>query len=350
MELKVVKDTCLGHEVFRGSAPASEILRASWIDFHDPDSNPQGYQRPFSKERSVRAAGYAEAVADAFWPESILAIRSNEEVDDDDEKVYWEFRPLEGTEDRFGTLTVDFNADGSTLIADEPVPWRRAFAQVDCQHRLGSMGASSKVVTLCIFPDLSRHQEAVIFRTINRYQRKIDTSLVDTIILLTDPSAPPHIRWAFDLDLDAGSPFYRKVDTGGRGRTETLIKLSGLNQSLHLLIPQRLVVQATPTQLYTFARNYWLVVKRMWPTAFGDKKGYKLTTNPGIRGLSRFGREILKCNLAAQNFTQTRIRAAFADDPTHVNWSVTGPLKDATGKGAERLVFEYLIEQNGQPV
>jgi len=83
--LPVIKDTCLGYTVFRGSAPASQLLKASWIDFHDPDSNQHGYQRPFDKKRSKKAADYAAGAEKPFWPESILAIRVNDEVDDDAE-------------------------------------------------------------------------------------------------------------------------------------------------------------------------------------------------------------------------------------------------------------------------
>ncbi len=78
IRIDVVEDVCLGYRVYRGSVRACDLESAMWIDFHDEEINPIGYQRPFNEERSREAAQYAEQQTDAFWPESILAIRSNE--------------------------------------------------------------------------------------------------------------------------------------------------------------------------------------------------------------------------------------------------------------------------------
>jgi hypothetical protein len=56
LTLTVIRDQCLGHEIFRGSAPAGGLVDASWIDFHDPNENVEGYQREFDLDRSRLAA------------------------------------------------------------------------------------------------------------------------------------------------------------------------------------------------------------------------------------------------------------------------------------------------------
>lgn len=350
LRLEVLRDTCLGHEVFRGSAPAGQLLEASWIDFHDPDNNPEGYQRPFDRPRSGRAAEYAESVPDAFWPECVLAIRDNAEVEDKEERVDHKFTPVRGSDGRYGFLDVTYSADRTTLINGRHEPWRRAFAQVDCQHRLGSMEGSKKLVTFCIFPRLLRRDEAIIFRTINARQRKISTSLVDAIILLTDPNRPVHVKWAWDLGIDAGSPFNRQVWTGGRGRPPSshLITLAGLRQTLQILVPGRLLIGQDPDHWYPWVRGFWRVVKSLWPREFADQKKYKLQTVPGQRGLAQFGQHIFRKVLPVQDYRQKTIKAEFSDG-SKIDWSVKGPFELATGKGGQREVYRALVGAYGLP-
>ena len=189
IRLKVIRDTCLGHEVFRGSTRARDLVEASWIDFHDPYQNTYGYQRAFDTRRSKKARTYADETDKPFWPESILAVRDDEDLEDE-EKVEWTFKPDVSTGGRFGTLSVTYTKGLTSNIDGQEVAWRRAFSQVDCQHRLGDMAGSPKPVTFCIFAGIDRRQEAIVFRAINENQHGIPTSLVDTIILRTDKECP----------------------------------------------------------------------------------------------------------------------------------------------------------------
>lgn len=198
IEIKVKRDTCLGYEVFRGSVEARELAPALWIDFYDQELNQYGYQRPFNTKRSEKAAEYAESEEKAFWPESILAIRDNSEVDEADDKVTYEFIPASNSAIEFGTLVVEYNENRTELVGKQEVNWRRAFSQVDCQHRLGYMMDSDKSVTVCIIPGIGRLEEARIFKIINDTQKKISTSLVDMIVMLLSKNKleEPEIHWA----------------------------------------------------------------------------------------------------------------------------------------------------------
>ena len=340
LELDAIKDTCLGREVFRGSIKAKDLLPACWIDFHDLDRNPMGYQRPFNQQRSQLAAKYAESSEGGFWPECILSIR-DEPVDDEMHQVIWTFEEVNGTNGKFGKLIVEYN-DNVENIAGQDVPWRRAFSEVDCQHRLGSMSSSSKFVTFCIFPGISRRDEAIIFKAINEKQKKIDTSLVDAIVLLNDPGAPIHIKWAYDLGIDPGSPFNKRVSTGGRNLEppDRLVSLRTLHTCLRMTIPKRFADDLGDLG-YNFVRNFWNVVARNWPGEFQDTRNSKLMTVPGLRGLSRFGRDIFYSLVVSQDFRRNRIAAEFGS-PTAVNWSTSGPLRDATGNAGGRVVYELL--------
>ena len=74
-----------------------------------------------------------------------------------------------------------------------------------------------------------------------------------------------------------------------------------------------------------------------------------MMVNPGVRALSRLGRRIFEAQVDVQDFRGGPIRNYFQKGKKDVDWSVSGPLKDATGKGAEKRVFEQLDEWFGAP-
>jgi len=115
------------------------------------------------------------------------------------------------------------------------------------------------------------------------------------------------------------------------------------------MIPRRFLDEGGAPLGYQFARNFWTVVKALWPTEFLDGRTYKLQTTPGTRGLSRFGRRILLILGETQEITEGRIRDFFKNDPSLINWGPTGPLARITGKGGEKDAFDHLIGQYGSP-
>ena len=348
LTLTVIEDHCLGHKVYRGTAKANELIKASWIDRHDIDLNQFGYQRALNKPRSERAARYANEVEGAFWPECIFALRDNVEGTNEDEKVDFTFTPLTGTDGRFGTLLVNYNPEGNIAINGTNVPWKRALSQVDCQHRLGSLEGTDHPITFCIFPGLSQLEEAIIFRTINDTQRKMPTSLVDSILLVTNQDASPHAKWAWDLGRDVGSPFYRLVWTGGSD-SPTHITLRGLKEALRRLMPSRLVKDEDPEYCYIFARNYWLAIKNLWPDEFDDPAHFKLQTTSGQGGIAAFGQRIFKAATPTQEIGQAFIERFFKNDLKSMDWSNAGPLRLATGKGGQKNVVEELEKVYAPP-
>ncbi len=356
IRIKVTEDVCLGYRVYRGSVKACDLEPATWIDFYDEEVNPLGYQRPFNEERSSEAARYAEETS-AFWPESILAIRDNEEVDNEEDRVISEFVPATAGSD-FGELIVDYNEQRTETIQGQLFKWRRAFSQVDCQHRLGKMGASDRFVTVCIIPRITRLQEAVIFKTINDKQKKISTSLVDAIIQLSQsPLVAPEVHWAFNLSRDAGSCFYKKVNMEGRNIAGQvyLVTLRTLGASISSLVGgKRYIINnmdnmADFDQFYILIRSYWNEVNNLWQREFTNVRNYKLMTVPGLKGLSRYGREAFKDALVVGN-NSTNLTGIISQVGANVmDWSSTGPLIDATGNAGIRAVFQLLVQNYGAP-
>lgn len=357
IRMQVIEDVCLSYRVYRGSVKTCDLEPATWIDFHDDQVNPIGYQRPFNEKKSIEAAQYAETQINAFWPEAILAIRTNEEVDDEDDKVTHRFVPV-STGSKFGDLIVDYNDQRVETIDGQEYKWRRAFSQVDCQHRLGKMGGSDKYVSICIIPDISRLDEAVLFKTINDKQRKISTSLVDAIIQLSQsPLDAPEIHWAFEMGRDIGSCFYKKVDTEGRNiaRLKYFVTLRTFKTSISSLVGGKSYINeymgtiADFNQFYILIRSYWNDISILWPNEFNDVKNFKLMMVPGIKGLSRYGRKMIKDAFeigSNQTDIINRIRHVGVNA---MDWSATGILQDATGNAGVKTVYDLLVNNYGIP-
>ena len=127
--------------------------------------------------------------------------------------------------------------------------------------------------------------------------------------------------------------------TGGRGLSKSgaYISLSGLHQTLRKLVPIRYVHSSNRDFCYEFIRNFWLVVRGLWPTEFGDHASYKLQTVPGQGGLAGFGQQIFRAALPAEHISQDYIREAFKGGAAKLDWdSKDGPLRLATGKGGKK--------------
>jgi DGQHR domain-containing protein len=356
IKVNVIEDSCLGYQVYRGCAKACDLEPATWIDFYDEEVNPRGYQRPFDEKRSQNAANYTEKPK-AFWPESILAIRDNSEVDDEGDKVIYKFTPV-STGSKCGELIVDYNEQRTEKIGNQVFKWRRAFSQVDCQHRLGKMSTSEKYITVCVIPEIDRREEAIIFKTINDNQKKVSTSLVDAIIQLSqNPFETPEIHWGFSLSRDAGSCFYKKVNMEGRniyGRVY-LVTLRTLRTSINSLVGGKRFIDKNMTgpavydQFYILIRSYWNEVRDLWTKEFLDTKNYKLMMVPGIKGLARYGRKIFKDAFEVGN-NRTNLTSRINRVGAHVmDWSSAGVLKDATGNAGASVVYQLLVQKYGAP-
>ncbi len=356
IKFRVVEDNCLGYRVYRGCVKACDLEPATWIDFYDEEVNPLGYQRPFNEARSAGAAMYAEK-PQAFWPESILATRDNEEVANEEDKVIVNFNPI-SSGSKFGELVVDYNGDRVEPIGDKVFKWRRAFSQVDCQHRLGKMSSSDRFVTVCIIPEIKRLEEAIIFKTINDTQKKISTSLVDAIIQLSkDKLEAPDVHWAFDLSRDTGSCFHKKVNMEGRNITgqRYLVTLRTLKASISSFVGGQRYINinvgtlADFDQFYILVRSYWNEVKNLWPNEFSNIRSYKLMTVPGLKGLARYGRKIFRDAYEVGNNSTDLTSKINRAGANVMDWSTTGPLRLASGNAGAREAYQLLVQKYGAP-
>jgi DGQHR domain-containing protein len=384
IKIPVIKGQSLGCIVYRGSIKAKELYPALWIDRYDEDVNPLGYQRPFNEERSKDATRYAEEEPKGFWPEAILNIRAN----DDEARtpiVQYSFEAI-SPDSPYGTLAVDYDETKSINFGSEKVPFERAFSQVDCQHRLGMMSNSEKIVTVCIFERLTRLEEALIFRVINEKQVKISTSLVDLLVFRLgkgDLYNPTH-AWALRLNSDPLSPFYDKVYTGGakvmgktyivtlrtlRGCLKEMLgddeipgnfsenqKLSALKKLQNTSVVYRTILDPNLTEVqkrknfdtaYEFIRTYWTVVKDLWAAEWDphNYKQYKLLTTPGLKGLSMVGSAVFEVCRQKNEYSYRTIDTLLSPAADWVDWHKDSDFRQATGNAGAVIVRDKLRQK-----
>ncbi len=367
-----VKSFSLGSEVYRGSIIAKELFPALWIDRYDEVYNPDGYQRAFNEKRSEEAAKYASEETKGFWPECILNIRANETDDHRTPVAPWSFKSISPKIPEFGHLAVDYDETKVKNFGGIQRPWERAFSEVDCQHRLGMMAASEKYVTICIFTNLVRVEEAILFKVINQKQKGIDTSLVDNIIfkLGKGPLFEPTLHWARRLSDDPSSPFYQKVDTGGENieRRLYLVRLRTLHECIKQAfgndmsgkdsLTRKAVVNLELTEIdrkknfermYEFLKNYWMACRDLWPEEWdiSEKryKNYKLLTTPGIRGLSMVARKVFERAVARDEYSYNYCKSMLTPAVGYIDWGNSADFQDATGNAGSNTVRDKILDR-----
>lgn len=370
--IPVIKCRSLGYEVYRGYVQTKELYPSLWIDRYDEVYNPEGYQRAFNEKRSEEAAKYAAEEPRGFWPECILSIRAEEKDGHRESVVQWAFQPINPNTPNFGNLVVDYDENKVKDFGGNHRPWYRAFSQVDCQHRLGRMNLTDKLVTVCIFPDLLRVEEAILFKVINEKHKGIDTSLVDQIIFKLSKGKlfEPTLHWARQLANEPSSPFYQKVDTGGENLQKRLfvVRLRTLHECVSLVFGEErskkdsftktAIVNLDLTEtdrtknydkMYEFLRNFWSVVRDVWPEEWEitDKKykKFKLITTPGLKGLSMVARKVFEKAVARDDYSYDYCKQTLNPAVGYIDWSNNGDFKDATGNAGANTVRDKLLKR-----
>lgn len=179
---------------------------------------------------------------------------------------------------------------------------------------------------------------------------------MDAIIQLSQSSfEAPAVHWAFRLSRDGDSCFYKKVNMEGRnieGRVY-LVTLRTLRVSINSLVGGKSFINKHMNndivygQFYTLIKSYWNEVNDLWPNEFSDIRNYKLMMVPGIKGLATYGRKIFREAFETGN-SSTNLKSRIYQVGSHVmDWSSTGPLKDATGNAGASAVYKMLVHNYG---
>jgi DGQHR domain-containing protein len=248
--------------------------------------------------------------------------------------------------------TVTDQGDGvATLAIREPSDERGpVLAQVDCQHRLGSMQDSDVSLTFQCFLGLSPHDEMAIFSTINGKAKGLSSSLLDyhkTKLLPDLDSVQLDLYIAKLLNTDRESVWFSKVKLGGAATqgSQRRISLRGLQTATKLLLQRSVLggaAELTPPEKYLIVRSFWSAVAHVWPLAWKQPRAYLLTKGVGVTALSLLAGDIITSVFSHQQRPSAATFIEYLRPLVTIDWSRSGTFRAFGGRHGANEAHQLL--------
>jgi DNA sulfur modification protein DndB len=326
---------CGDRDVFIGFAPASVLYKSSFPDLLD-ESTGKGYQRRFHREHSLEFKRYIQQPGASTIP---LTFNIRPEFSNS-----WSLQPDKSLP---GISVLRINADAGPVMA-----------QVDCQHRLGYLQESPIQFAFMAYIGLTVSEEMEIFRIINGKAKGLSGSLLDfTEAKLTGAAlstAKPELYIALRLQEDPSSPWYRRLDMGGKSivspmRQASLRTMQRATKRFlkEASIPAGHIPDIAPNIVIDFWKAVSIVAQKEWnaPRAHMITKGvgvYSLMSLAGI--LVREAREAnRKCDL-------DYFIAKLSDFICQIDWSNQGTLQGYGGASGANAVLELMLHMRNKAI
>jgi len=255
---------CGDREVFLGFSPAKTLQSLSFADVLDEETG-FGYQRPVNYQHSQDFKKYISKPGSSTIP---LTFNLRSEL-----KPNWEIQKL--------------SKQAILLIK----PNTKSLAQVDCQHRLGSLEDHSVPLAFMAFIGLNVREEMAMFVTINSKAKGLSSSLTDfhQSNLINDIVAnAPHLFISRKLNDDPSSPWFKMIKLGGNSTSGLKRKTSlrMMQKSIQrYLIKTHFVEKHGAEKSYEVIADYWRAVSKVFNKEWNDQRHYLLTKGIGLYAL-----------------------------------------------------------------
>lgn len=385
----------LNLSVIRGFARLDLLAAVSRPDVYDQVLNPLGTQRMLEKAHASQAVEYAvdslSAPADTdprAFPEIILNARdrSSIAVFDQTEGDEIELMSTDTADDvpravklRFDLEQLSGAADGSPLM----------ISRVDGNHRLSQAVPQDDddidafpIVPFALFVGLTDDQERAIFRDINGTQKQMQTAHLDTIRLRLEGSGKllgseaGRALWLARELAEPGRAFEGKVFFGGsiKGPRATYgavppIRINTLKGAIQATMREAqelevefvyggqgvgssddpvVVTEDAVRQVLLLLDRYWMAVRKAFPAAWDDRKGYILLQAIGITAFSRLAANIIE----EQVFEKQKVTQADFDLVLQTIADKVSLARDAfpglAGLAGAKVVYQQLLGAKSQ--
>lgn len=313
-----------GHrKIIQGCAKAKDLFSASFADVLE-ESTGNGYQRRYNRAHSLDFRKYIHKNNSSTIP---LTFNLRPEASN-----AWELK-------YFKNDSVDLKIN----LQSGPV-----LSQVDCQHRLGCMADSEIILPFMSFIGLTLREEIELFGIINGKSKGLSTSLLDyhqTKLLENVSKERPELFIAVKLNEDESSPWFKKLDLGGKATV-------GLNRKASLRTMQKGVLKFLKAlnqiedysieELYLFVRNFWQAVSEALPKHWENPRGSFLLKGIGVYALMRIAADIFMDSSVDYHLTSDAIIVKIFDYVNDFDWTNTGPLRGLGGESGAREAYEIL--------
>ena len=310
---------CGHRRVFLGFAPASTLYSLSFADVLD-ETTGKGYQRRFNEQHSLEFRKYLRRPGATTIP------------------LTFNLRPSDGA------WKLVEKKDGTCDLRIQP--GERVLAQVDCQHRLGYLKDADTPLAFMSFVGLSPREEMEIFNTINSKAKGLSSSLLDfhESRLSEDlKSDKPEIYIAIKLNETATSPWYQRLDLGGK-RTVGMKRYASLRTMQkavrRFLRESNVLEHGDAEEAFAIVFAYWGALKKVLAREWVQPRKYFLMKGIGVYCLMSIAGDLyaeaqrkgITCDI--DYFT-----AVLSDFITDFDWSNHGPLRGYGGaSGADQAL------------
>ena len=315
---------CCARKVFIGFAPASLLCKLSFADVLNEGTG-EGYQRRFAEKHSQDFRRYIQTEGSATIP---LTFNLRPERKED-----WSVQESEGG---IACLTISSGA-------------KNVLAQVDCQHRLGSIADLNISLPYMTFVGLSLREEMKVFNIINGKAKGLASSLLDyhESRFASDLAAQkPELYIALQLHNEPDSPWYRQLDLGGT-RTIGLGRKASLRTMQkavkRFLTTSTILAHHTPAEASEVVLHFWKAVVGLLERQWQEPRKHLLTKGVGVYALMTLaGTMYSEIADNAPAPTEQEFRELLSPFITRVDWSHKGNLKGFGGESGAQEAFRFL--------
>jgi DGQHR domain-containing protein len=314
VRLYVLKGMQKNQIVFTGYIKPQQARILTFTDEYPPTVDRVGYQRPPVKKRINDFSKYIDQQKSGF----VTPILLNSRVD------------------------IEFNQIDNDYGYIE-LPTLKCLSIVDGQHRtLGTIQYERMCIPIpfMLFNGLDVSIEEDLFITINREQKKVPMSHVRFIDRENDPIS----QIAIKLEQDPGSPWFQKVNLVGARGAKRPVSLDSLRNALKELFQSGELKILDFDQKYNIAKDFWIVVAKVWPEAWAASKNSLLRKSMGTLAISKLGGYLIPQCIERNNDFSLNTEKLFISlsKASHINWKNDGEFKGFSGRHGADLVKNEL--------
>lgn len=314
-----------------GSGRACDLAEISFADVLD-ESRQVGYQRRFDVQHSREFRRYIESPGASTIP------------------LTFNLRGAKGQGWDLIASDVDDVFDLVVRLPRGDAP--PVMAQVDCQHRLGSMADSQLQFAFQCYLGLNPSEEMAIFNVINGKAKGLNPSLLDYHRTKLTPGIDVvqlDLYIAKTLHDDPASVWHGRLSLGGQGAgTKRKVSLRALQAATKELLRRAMLDSASqlePLRKYEIVRSFWRAVSATWPTAWAQPRTHLLTKGVGVTALSMLAGQIVMATLARGEFVTEETFLRSLRPLVDLDWSNSGPFKAYGGRQGASEAYRALVQR-----
>lgn len=315
---------CGHRQVFLGFAPASILHALSFADVLD-EATGVGYQRRFFRDHSLGFRRYIRSPGSTTIPLTFNLRPSA--------SAAWQIK----------------ESDSGSICLWVRSPKEKVLAQVDCQHRLGSLADLDIPFAFMTYIGLTVEEEMGVFNIINSKARGLSSSLLDyheSRLSRDVAKTKPELYIALQLREDSRSPWYQRLDLGGNATVGMYryASLRTMQKGVKRFLRESSILEHSRVDAAAeILIAFWTAVSTLLEDQWNNQRKHILTKGVGVYSLSSLAGDLWK--------DATRLRvdcdeaffcSVLSDFVYDIDWSMSGPFRGFGGVSGADQALEFI--------